>query len=516
MMRRIKTYRDLEKAWDVLENEISSQKAFEINTEEAKKERRDKARNDEMYFAKTYFPEYFESEWAPFHYEWPVLARKKENPQLIVAMRGGGKSTFFNFLDTIYCVCFGLSHYTVLGGYSDDRAKLFSARVLLELLYNPRLESDFGQFFKTKQKPATDFFIAESKLYNSQTVIQSISIGQSCRGLVWGPHRPDRAVLDDIQTSKRSASPKFVNEVLNWIFTDFIPCLKANYEMLILATYLHSKCVASILCHGGTVLDQEFNPVSTNEFPVQKNGDLEGKPTWPAMFPLTRLKKLLKVMGTRNYQQELNCRPKSLDGETFSEEWIKDYKSSSFTNSNYTLSVTWIDPATTTMKKEACKKAVITVGLCGKELHVRKAWIRSLSINKMMDAVFKQALDCGSLLVIYEDNGGQALLRTIFDNEFEKRGITLPIKPHTEHSNKLQRIEETLSTDMENGYILFDKNEGDQKELITQLIQFPNGLLDGPDALTGAVKTIKELMKRNISLVRTGKKRTASTWKGRY
>jgi hypothetical protein len=61
--------------------------------------------------------------------------------------------------------------------------------------------------------------------------------------------------------------------------------------------------------------------------------------------------------------------------------------------------------------------------------------------------------------------------------------------PKQTRSTLVTRIEETLSAPIENGVIRFLKTDGDQKELIDQLLQFPDGeYVDGPDALEGVVR----------------------------
>ncbi|GAB6392355.1 MAG: phage terminase large subunit [Treponematales bacterium] len=72
-----------------------------------------------------------------------------------------------------------------------------------------------------------------------------------------------------------------------------------------------------------------------------------------------------------------------------------------------------------------------------------------------------------------------------------------PAPGGTNTINKETRIEGTLFAPIENGVIRFLKTDGDQKELIDQLLQFPDGeYADGPDALEGVVRKLREYARR--------------------
>jgi phage terminase large subunit-like protein len=314
------------------------------------------------------------------------------------------------------------------------------------------------------------------------------------------------AILDDIQSDKRARSKKFIAETLDWIFRGLVPALREGYRLTILATYLHSKCVASLLRNGGKTQGRSYSAISFHEYPVREGGKPDGKPTWPGMFPEKRLRALKHTIGTMVFNQEYLLIPIAEDGSIFPEEWIKYYVPGEIKDKAFDAVLTRIDPASKDAKKN-CKKAVITGVIAGGIVYVRAAWIRNSSVARMIDAAYRQYDEHNPYRVTYEDNGGHALLGPLFDAEAEKRKYALPIRAWTESENKIQRTEQILSADIESGRIRFLKEDPDQVILIEELVDFPNGDLDGPDCLAGLVRDLKEVARGGRFSAKGGRRR---------
>jgi phage terminase large subunit-like protein len=85
----------------------------------------------------------------------------------------------------------------------------------------------------------------------------------------------------------------------------------------------------------------------------------------------------------------------------------------------------------------------------------------------------------------------------VLDAKAEQEDTTSRAAPRTNTIHKDTRIEGTLSAPIENGVIRFHKADPDQKELIDQLQQFPDGeYKDGPDALEGVVRKLQEYARK--------------------
>jgi predicted phage terminase large subunit-like protein len=501
-MREIKTLKQLEAAWGELKEEILSRPLFLDNSEKAKKERRAKCEKSVIEFAKVYFPDYAPSEFAKFHKEWEAARRIENEPVLLMAFRGSGKSTYFTLLDPVHEIAYGKRNFMIFSSYNGEKSGRFTGRILAELLYNQRLKNDFGEFFEDGRRPALDHFAANVPGGGGKTVgVLAVSMGQDPRGFVHGPSRPDYVRLDDIQSRQRAKSRKYVRASCDWIMQDLIPALAANYSCVIAATPLNTQCVASTLEKG----TDEVNPVRTFKFPAEARG----KPTWEAAFPASRLARLKKTIGSLAYGQEFLLVPVALDERVFKEENIRGYALEELSGVRFNYVFSWTDPSVKHEEKH-CFKATICAGITNEGIiYVLKARIRKESVSRMVEGMYLVYNACNPGWMFYEDNGGQALLAEVLDAKAENEGYHIPHRAETNTIHKDTRIEGTLSAPIENGVVRFLKTDPDQKELIDELLQFPDGeYKDGPDALEGVIRKLQEYArKRRAGMPQTARPR---------
>ncbi len=505
-MREIKTLRELEKGWKELKEEVLSRPLFLDNSEKAKQMRKKRCEASVWEFARTYFPEYVASEAAKFHAQWDKIRQETREPVLLEAFRGSGKSTFFTLLEPIHEIAYGKRNFMLFSSYTEEKSERFTGRILLELMYNQRLKNDFGTFIPEGKRPSMGDFSVNVPGKNGTTIgVIAVSIGQDPRGFVHGSHRPDYVRLDDIQNRKRAKSRKFVKESVEWIMQDLIPALAEDYSCIIVATPLNTQCVASTLEKGS----ENMAPVKTYKFPAE----VRGKPAWPEFFPLDRLKRLKRVIGSLAYGQEYLLIPIALDERIFKEEHIKSYELEELSAIRFAYVFSWTDPSVKHEEKH-CFKATVCAGITNEGIiYILKARIRKESVQRMVDGMYMIYNACNPSYMFFEDNGGQAMLSTVLDMKAEKEGYHIPYRAQSATINKDTRIEATLSAPIENGIIRFYKRDGDQKELIDELLQFPDGeYKDGPDALEGVVrKLIEAAKKRKAGMPLSGKSRESSS-----
>jgi len=489
-LREIRTLKQLESAWNELRDEILSRPLFLDNSNKAKADRKKKAENSVAEFARIYFPEYVPAEFSRFHKQWEKIRTEHNEPVLLEAFRGSGKSTFFTLLDPIHEIAYGKRNFMIFSSYNEEKSAVFTGRVLLELMFNQRLHNDFGEFFPPNKHPGIKNFTAYVPDSGGKKVgVRAVSIGQDPRGFVHGPNRPDYVRLDDIQSRKRAKSRKFVKETIEWITQDLIPALAENFSCVIVATPLNTQCVASTLEKG----TDDINPVKTYKFPAEERG----KPAWKEAFPAARLERIKKSIGSMAYNQEYLLIPIALDERIFKEEHIKNYAVEELLGTRFAYIFSWTDPSVKHEEKH-CYKATICAGITDEGvIYILKARIRKESVARMVDGMYQTYQIWNPSWMFFEDNGGQALLGEVLDAKAESEGYHIPHRAVTNTMHKDTRIEGTLSAPIENGVIRFLKSDSDQKELIDQLLQFPDGeYKDGPDALEGVVRKLLEYARK--------------------
>jgi hypothetical protein len=106
-VREIRTLKQLEHAWQELKEEILSRPLFLDNLDKAKKERKARCAESVMELARVYFPDYVPADFAKFHAAWEKVRLIENEPVLLEAFRGSGKSTFFTLLDPIHEIAYG-------------------------------------------------------------------------------------------------------------------------------------------------------------------------------------------------------------------------------------------------------------------------------------------------------------------------------------------------------------------------------------------------------------------------
>jgi predicted phage terminase large subunit-like protein len=456
---------------------------FWEDTQEKREQRLKRAEADPLFFCRTYLPHYFSHAPAPFHYELVRFMEERGEvvtPAVVAAPREFAKSTVCSFGYVLHQICFAKRHFVIIGSDTEDLASDLTGYLYMELLYNERLQQDFGELVRA-HKPVDDFVTANS------VRVKARGRGQRLRGLKHRQYRPDLIILDDLENDVNVRNPEIVKQILDWVQSAVYPSLEASGTLMIIGTILLHRSALDLM------LKSQEEPYCHFRRKVFRALQDDGTSLWEARHPTARLHLQKQLMGTVAFNREKMNEPTPAKG-MFQEQWLRYYHPDSLKDKNL-LVVGFFDPSLET-GGTADYKAVVSVGYCQEEMvfYVLDAFIQKTTLDQTLRAIFNRHGERPYHLLGVEDNLFQRLLLKEFDQMGRDLGVFLPIKGVTHRIAKETRVA-VLSPMFERGKIRFIRGHSDQEKLIEQLLYFPSRTLhdDGPDALAGAVQLAQTL-----------------------
>lgn len=454
---------------------------FEDDTSEKQKERKERGRWDKLYFLKTYLPHYFYGEFEDFHQDWADMADIRDEIVPLAVAREHAKSTFFTFGVPIHDVAYVLRHFIMIISDSNDQATGFTLPIRIELEENPRLIHDFGEFFGRRWQQS-DFTTADG------VRVLARGRGEKVRGLKNQQYRPDRVIVDDLENDKNVKNPRLVKEALDWLLQAVLGSLGEGYSFTMVGNKFAPRSVLAQLLSATD--DETGEPLYPGrEYDCYRE---DGSPLWPSLWPLERLEKRKRQMGTVRFNKEMRNRVGAEDSP-IRESWIVYVPLVDILVRRTWAISSFLDPSAKSGDTNDFK-AIIVVGMDRETrlMDVLHAWIRHATINEMWDMAWQidREYHCG---LGVEINMFQDFLIDSYRNHAEKMGKYIRLQKVSHVTDKIARIINRISPLVEFGKLRFIKGQSDQDLLVEQLIYIldPNVNDDGPDALEGAMEMLQ-------------------------
>jgi predicted phage terminase large subunit-like protein len=351
----------------------------------------------------TYFPHYASCESSPMHLLADEILEEKGIPIAEFWFRGAGKTTRA-LLRRIRRIVERRAHFIIIGGQTEENAAEKLDLIKLELVNNLRLRQDYGAEEigpRSGDNSDTDWIAVETRVLARGT-------GQSCRGLLHGPHRPDDFLGDDLEDDILARNPQREKHLWEWLFGNVFPALavsnprndftaetqrtqrkqrkqrkKSTSDDSVLgdlrASAVNTGAWMEILLNNyGTRhgLKSRFKEAAER---VDSNGkklcryieflaeDERGESAWPERFPSAVLRRMSAIMGRSLYGREMLGKSSSEDA-VFRPEWVRDFRAADFDRSAAEVRVA-VDPSATA-KETSDYKAVVVLA---RTLHRRDA-----------------------------------------------------------------------------------------------------------------------------------------------
>lgn len=473
--------------------------------------RAERAQGDFPFFRRTYFPHYTRrKDGTPtgdsLLHQWldvalPAAVNAAAGVKLACAApRGEAKTTFVDVFFLLWCVVTGRKRYILIIADALEQAASFLEAVKVELESNPRLMADFG------------CHCGVGRVWNVGTIItaqnvkiQAFGAGKRMRGLRHGPHRPDLALLDDLENDENVRSPEQRDKLESWLLRTVLSLGPADDSMdvVYIGTILHYDSVLARTLKKPQWQGRTFRavermpdrmdlwdaweriyktppdgPEAARAYYEERRAEMErgAVVSWPTFRPLYTLM-CKRAEDRAAFDSEQQNDPLVGDAAPFAEVLVYWHELPSGL-----LPFGACDPSLGKAGAGRDPSALLVGGLHRETLRlfVLEAHIRKRHPDRIIQDMIALQRRYACLSWAVETVQFQEFFADVLVREAARQGIPMPVWPVKNHADKTLRIE-SLHPYFAQGRILLAP---EQHTLLDQLRHFPLADHDdGPDAL---------------------------------
>lgn len=390
---------------------------------------------------------------------------------LLMAFRGGAKSSLVGEEFVIIDALLQMHKNCIIVGSSEKRAVERLRAIKHELLGNELINQIFGNM----QGPTWN---EERIELSNGIVMQAVGRGQSLRGVKHLDHRPDLCIADDIEDEECVSTEAARDKTMIWFNNVLLPAMDPNYRIRVIGTPLHPESVLMKISK-----EPDWH---TSTYPIEfinENGNRES--SWPDRFPINKIDEM-KESSTRlgqltQFMQEYMCQAENPESKPFKPEMIRMEPVVRTWQAVYAF----LDPARTVNQKSAHTGAVVWSWI-NNRLIVWESWGKFLMPDEIVQELFRINEEYRPITIGIERDGLEQFLMQPIRQEMIKRGTGLPIEgmKAPRDKSKLDFIRGLQPFFMARE-VIFTRH---MPELESQLLNFPTGRIDVPNALAYALK----------------------------
>ena len=388
----------------------------------------------------------------------------------IMAFRNAAKSTVGCEEATIILAALGIFKNGLIVGEKYERAVERLNSIKHELTTNEMLYEIFGDL----KGPIW----TEGKIELSNgTVIQAIGRGQSVRGIKHHDKRPDYLVGDDIEDMESVKTEEAKRATLAWFISVLLPACEKHATKRIVGTPLETDSLMETLGK-----DKDWKSL---KYPIEYIDIYnQRRPTWESKFPLEEIDKI-KSTFTRmgmllEYGREYMCEARSGVTRSFTQDMMKVVPEVRKWHGVFAM----YDPARTVNTKTSAHTGVAIWSWVGNRLVIWRASGHFYRPDEMIADMLKVAEEYNPVLIGVEEDGLNEYVMQPIRHETSKRNLVLPIRAMKAPKGKLDFIS-SLQPFFKSGEATMVNPCPD---LTQQLLNFPVGRIDVPNALAYALK----------------------------
>lgn len=462
------------------------------------------------YFDRHYFPHYGKAEPSELHkYLYQRLPAMVNAPtgqrDALAAPRGEAKSTKVSLSFVTWCVITGIKWYPVIIMDAFEQAAEMLEAIKAELVANPRLLGDFPE--------AT----GQGKVWRAGVIvttngrkIEAFGSAKKIRGRRHGAHRPDLAVMDDIENDENVNTPAQRDKLQKFVTASVLNLGPPDDSMdaILVGTVLHYDSVLARFLKNPLwnrkVMKAIIQWPDRMDLWEQFEGFLIGGETpqigeatamgfyrahqvemeagaqvsWPALRPLVKLMIRRAREGHSAFDSEQQNDPVAGDDAPFAHSirfWVNRLAEWVFYGA--------CDPS---LGKAGSSRDPSAIGVAGYQrvlgvMNVVEAKIKKRTPDRIISDIIEMHREYCCVVWGVEAVQFQEFLRTELIKRSASLGVPVPARALMPISDKLLRIE-SLQPHMHNGLILLHPS---QTTLVEQFRHFPKADHDdGPDMVS--------------------------------
>jgi hypothetical protein len=419
------------------------------------------------------FPERHPVESAPAHREL-VAAIYNEYPRIeLVCFRGMGKTT--NVEEAVVLkAAFREFKNVIICGASYQRACERIAAIQRIFEQNEDLEQVFGRL---GGEGIAQIWQQGKLVLTNGVCIQALGRDQAMRGTKHLDIRPDFAIVDDIEDKDEVLTAKGRQRTWDWFIGEFLPALDHPLftPVRVLGTIQHEDSFVVRLMREKAWRHFIVPIMHRNE---KETGDWEA--TWPGKFPLSVIEEMRRGYAANMavWEREYMCNAAAVSQRDFDADMIRVVEREPTWQAIYAM----YDPARTTNRASATTGKAVW------------SWRRNRLVvwdgggerwkpDEIIADIFATAERYDPVFIGVEEDGLNEFIRQPLRQEMARRGYLIPVKPMRAPRGKLDFIR-GLQPFFAAGEVEFAKP---LPELAAQLLSFPTGDIDGPNALAYAL-----------------------------
>ena len=415
------------------------------------------------------FPHRHNDQSPQFHAEMIKAWYSKAAYVQFWAFRGAAKSTLGEeaiALTALFREC----HNALIVGSSIARAVERLDSVKHEMETNDYLEELFGRI---KGRIWAD----ERIVLSNGVIIQAMGRGQKMRGTKFVNWRPDFVLLDDIDEDEESRDPEVQEKTANWLFSVLLPGCDPRHRIRFAATPRDPE---------GLPVRLKASPQwETMVYPIETvDWDGERIAQWPARFPLAwvdqKKAEYFRQGKVAAWKNEFLCEVDQRQDRSFLKTMMRVEPRVRAWEAVYCA----FDPARTVNKKGSAQTGSAAWSWIGNRLVIWEAEGGWLKPDEIIARIFDYDERFQPIMIGVEQDGLNEFILQPLRHEQIRRGRSVPIQALKAPKGKIDFIG-ALQPFFHSGEASFAKPLPD---LETQLLGFPQGLIDVPNALAYATR----------------------------